>query len=272
MDFVEQLVGLLSFLLFLRFLLQSLFLVLLDRCQLHIHPFKVAEQLLVSLHLRPQPLILLLLRIGQMLHLRLQVLNPPHQFPPLILLHLPHLCQLVPEFLFDPLKHDLLLRHFALHVLELLGQVLARVLPLPAHLPLGRLERRDLRPQLPGLAVAPVYLVLQGRNFCPLQAQFFTRAPNFALQLNKLVARTGKVAQCCLTRRFVGLGQVLELSGLITQLLVFSHKGLQFVLGLVEGLGEGLEVFLLGFAPLRELIKLPEEGLVLVHYFVHSKV
>lgn len=36
-------------------------------------------------------------------------------------------------------------------------------------------------------------------------------------------------------------------------------------MGLVEGLGEGLEVFLLGFAPLRELIKLPEEGLVLVH-------
>jgi hypothetical protein len=53
---------------------------------------------------------------------------------------------------------------------------------------------------------------------------------------------------------------------------MLSHQGLQLVLGLVEGLGEGLQVVLLGFTSLSELFYLTQESLVLVHYFIHSQV
>jgi hypothetical protein len=51
---------------------------------------------------------------------------------------------------------------------------------------------------------------------------------------------------------------------------MLSHQGLQLVLGLVEGLREGLQVVLLGFTSLSELFYLTQESLVLVHYFIHS--
>ena len=118
------------------------------------------------------------------MHLRLQVFNAPQQVTPLIILLIPYLCQLVPEFLLNLLKHHLLLRHLALHVLELFGQVLARVLPLAAHLPLSRLESLYLRLQLSRLAVLPVDRLLQRSDLSSLSAQLISLPGNFSLQIH----------------------------------------------------------------------------------------
>jgi hypothetical protein len=172
--------------------------------------------------------------------------------------------------LFNFLKYEFLLSHLPLHIFEFLGEILARVLPLPPYLSLSGLEVADPGPQLAGLTVLPVYLFLHRSDLGPLLPQLLSLPRDLPLQFNQLVAGFAQVTHRGLTRRLVRLRQVLQLPGLFTELLMLSHQGLQLVLGLIEGLGEGLEVVLLGFTSLSELFYLTQESLVLVHYFIHS--
>ena len=50
-----------------------------------------------------------------------------------------------------------------------------------------------------------------------------------------------------------------------------ADKGLKFILGFIESLSQGRQVFLHCFAPMSELLALPSEGVIFFRFFFHFK-